>query len=79
MLNSLDLDPADETLGLARGYKTFSCFTQLSSKFILLINVKMSTFVGILIFIGIINTTKQETFLFDDILVFMSRYNFVRI
>ena len=35
----------------AQGYKTFSCSTQLSLKFILLINVKMPTIVGILTFI----------------------------
>ena len=35
-----------------RGYKTFSCSTQLSLKFILLINVKMPTIVGILTFIS---------------------------
>ena len=32
----------------ARGYKTFSCSTQLSMKFSLLINVQMPTIVGIL-------------------------------
>ena len=50
---------------------------QLSKKFILLINVKMPTIVGILTFISMINTTserliKQETSLLVDILVFMS-------
>ena len=34
-----------------RGYKFFPCSTQLSTKFILLINVKMPTIVGILTFI----------------------------
>ena len=43
-----------------RGYKTFSCSTQLSTKFILLINVKMSTIVGILTFISVINTTSER-------------------
>ena len=39
-----------------RGYKTFfSCSTQLRLKFILLINVKMPTIVGILTFISRIN------------------------
>ena len=33
-----------------RGYKTFSFSTQLRLKFILLINVKMPTIVGILTF-----------------------------
>ena len=37
--------------------KLFSCSTQLSMKYILLINVKMPTFVGILTFISRINTT----------------------
>ena len=41
---------------LARGYKTFSCSTQLSMKFIMLINVKMPT-IDILTFISMINTT----------------------
>ena len=39
--------------------KLFSCSTQLSMKFIMLINVKMPTFVGILTFISIINTTSK--------------------
>ena len=33
--------------------------TQLSTKFILLINVKMPTIVGILTFISMINTTSE--------------------
>ena len=40
--------------------KLFSCSTQLSTNFILLINVKMPTIVGILIFISIINTTSDR-------------------
>ena len=64
-----------------RGYKIFSCSTQLSTKFILLINVGMPTIVGILTFISMINTTserlKQETSSFVGILVFMSIWNFV--
>ena len=35
----------------------FSCSTQLSMKFIMLINVKIPTIVGILTFISMINTT----------------------
>ena len=35
-----------------RGYKKFSCSTQLSMKFSLQINMKMPTIVGIFIFIG---------------------------
>ena len=40
--------------------KLFSCSTRLSTKFILLINVKMSTIVGILTFISMINTTSER-------------------
>ena len=40
--------------------KLFSCSTQLSMKFILLINVKMPTIVGILTFISMINTTFER-------------------
>ena len=38
----------------------FTCSTQLSMKFIMLINVKMPTIVGILTFISIINTTSER-------------------
>ena len=45
----------------------------MSTKLILLINVKMPTLVGILTFISMVNTTserlKQETSLFGGILV----------
>ena len=40
--------------------KLFSCSTQLSTKFILLINVKMPTIVGILTFISMINTIFER-------------------
>ena len=40
--------------------KLFSCSTQLSTKFILLINVKIPTIVGILTFISMINTTSER-------------------
>ena len=40
--------------------KLFSSSTQLSTKFILLIKVKMSTIVGILTFISKINTTPER-------------------
>ena len=40
--------------------KLFSCSTQLSMKFILLINVKMPTIVGILTFISMIITTSKS-------------------
>ena len=42
------------------GYKTFLCSTQLNSKFVQLINVKMPTIVGILTFISMINTTPER-------------------
>ena len=40
--------------------KLFPCLTKLSTKFILLINVKMPKIVGILIFISMINTTSER-------------------
>ena len=40
--------------------KLFSCSTQLSTTFILLINVKMPTIVGILTFISRINTASER-------------------
>ena len=56
--------------------KPFSYSTQLSIKFILLINVKMTTIVGILTFISMINTAslrlKRDTSLFAGISVFKS-------
>ena len=42
-----------------RLFKLFPCSTQLSMKFILLINVKMPTIVGILTFMSMINTTSE--------------------
>ena len=39
--------------------KLYSCSTQLSTKFILLIKVKMPTIVGILTFISMINTSER--------------------
>ena len=51
--------------------KLFPCSTQLSTKFILLINVKMPTIVGILTFMSRINTInrdlKKETYSFVSI------------
>ena len=44
----------------ARGYKTFSCSTQLSIKFIMLINVKMPSIVGISTIISMINITSES-------------------
>ena len=40
--------------------KLFSCSIQLRTKFILLINVKMPTIVGISTFIRMINTTSER-------------------
>ena len=40
--------------------KLFPCSTQLSTKFIMLINVKMPTVVGILTFISMINATVER-------------------
>ena len=48
----------NSTLVLPHGYKKFFIFNQLSMKFIMLINVKMPTIVGILTFISMINTTS---------------------
>ena len=41
--------------------KLFLCSTQVSTKFILLINVKMPTIVGILTFISRINKTSESS------------------
>ena len=49
--------------------KRFPCSTQLSTKFILLINVKMPTIVGILTVISRINTTS-ESFKARKIIIF---------
>ena len=38
----------------------FPCSTQLNTKYILLINVKMPTFVGIFTFISMVNTTSER-------------------
>ena len=40
--------------------KLFSCSTQLSTKFVLLINVNMPTIVGIITFISMINKTSER-------------------
>ena len=47
------MQPGPEVINL------FSCSPQLSTKFILLITVKMPTIVGILTFISMINTTPE--------------------
>ena len=61
MLKPLDLmfltslsEPGSEIINL------FSCSTQLSMKFTMLITVKMPTIVGILIFMSMINTTSEH-------------------
>ena len=65
-------------LKLARGYKTFSCSTQLSTKFQLLIKTKMKMFLAFslsdVVIIMLINV-KIATIV--GILTFMSRINFV--
>ena len=43
-----------------RVIKLFSCSTQGSTKFVLLINVKIPTIVGILTFIHMINMTSER-------------------
>ena len=40
--------------------KTFLCSTQLSTKFIMLINIKMPIIVDILTFVSMINTTSES-------------------
>ena len=61
--------------------KLFSCSTQLSTTFILLINVNMPTIVGILTFISRINTTfechKQGKIIDLQYLLSMSSQNFM--
>ena len=59
--------PPHSNKGLSQGshagpevIKLFSCSNQLSTKFILLVNVKMPTIVGILTFISMINTTSER-------------------
>ena len=41
--------------------KLFACSTQMTMKFIMLVNVKMPTAVGVLTFISIINTTSVSS------------------
>ena len=51
--DNLDSDHAPRFVGAGpEVIKLFSCSTQLSTKFILLINVKMTTIVGILTFLA---------------------------
>ena len=51
--------PHDEKTG-PEAIKPFSCSTQRNTKFILHINVKMPTIVGIFTFISMINTTSER-------------------
>ena len=69
----VDISPGPEVI------KLFSCSTQLSTKFILLINVKMPTIVGILTFISIINITfeRPQARNFFICQYFMSSWNFL--
>ena len=59
----------------------FSYSTKLSTKFIMLINVKMQTIVCILTFISMMNTTSERLksiqFFFIGILVFMNSRKFM--
>ena len=61
--------------------KLLPCSTQLSTKFIMLINVKMPTIVDILTFNSMINITyeslKARKVYILSTLVFMSRLNFM--
>ena len=61
--------------------KLFPCSTQLSTKSILLMNVKMPTIVGILTFICMINTTSERlkavNFFICRYFSFMSSWNFL--
>ena len=76
--------PVEHSAGERSGpefIKLFSCSTQLSMIFFLLINVKMPTIVGILTFmsgknsnLGLSEPKKAE---FLDIFIFRSIYNFM--
>ena len=55
--------------------KLFSCSTQLSMIFVLLMNVKMPAIIGILTFMSMINTTSgsfkaRKLYIFFSILVY---------
>ena len=61
MSDALDHDQDRQNVGPGpEVIKLFSYSTQLSSKFIMLINVKMPTIVGILTFMSMINTTSER-------------------
>ena len=59
-----------------RGYKTFLCSTRLSMKFILLINVKMPTIVGISTFISRIITSYESESLKERNTYLFQRFSF---
>ena len=56
--------------------KLFTCSTQLSMKFFIVINIKMPTIVGVLTFMSRKNTilglSEPENVEFPDIYIFMS-------
>ena len=64
---------------MVQSYKVCSCSTELSMKFIQLINVKMPTIVGILTFISMVNTTparfKQEKNIIFQYFIFIFFYS----
>ena len=70
MIGFICLVPGTEVL------KLFSCSTQLSMKFFMLINVKLPTIVGILTFISVKNSilglSEHKTTEFLDIFILMS-------
>ena len=57
---SLHYFPVNRTKTGPEVIKLFSCSTELSTKFIMLINVKMPTIVGILTFMRMINTISER-------------------
>ena len=64
-LSDLDVAPCSNSSPLLHGsysvvIKLVSCSTQVRMKYILLINVKMPTIVGILTFTSMINTTPES-------------------
>ena len=76
-VKQLAIESQENKLGLEALKK--SCSTQLSMKFIMLINVKMPTIVGILSFISTVNSTagrKIFIFLLFSI-VFMNSCNYM--
>ena len=85
-LSDLDVAPCSNSSPLLHGscslvIKLVSCSTQVSMKFILLINVKMPTIAGILTFTSMINTTsvslKAWNIYIYSIFIFMSSINFM--